>query len=163
MDFLHTPKRTCSTGFTVVSWLCVVAWAGFIFFMSSNTGDNLDQGLGFFSSIYQIMQTIQTGLLGPGVDVLSPAAHFCEYAVFGILWVNALYCHIPLARACLVAVACVSLYGATDEIHQIFVADRMCDPADWLVDTIGACLGASLALFVLTVRKGARAALPGDR
>lgn len=40
------------------------------------------------------------------------------------------------------AVAAASLYGVTDEIHQLFVPGRFCDPADWLVDTLGALTGA---------------------
>ena len=42
------------------------------------------------------------------------------------------------------AVACASLYGVTDELHQYFVPGRACDPADWLVDTCAAALGALL-------------------
>lgn len=42
------------------------------------------------------------------------------------------------------AVACASLYGATDEIHQLFVPGRSADPADWLTDTCGALLGSVL-------------------
>lgn len=46
--------------------------------------------------------------------------------------------------AVVLAVACASLYGVTDELHQYFVPGRACDPADWLVDTCGAALGAML-------------------
>ena len=38
-----------------------------------------------------------------------------------------------------------SLYGISDEIHQIFVPGRTADPIDWLVDTCGAALGAFIA------------------
>ncbi|MEG0621158.1 MAG: VanZ family protein, partial [Raoultibacter sp.] len=128
-------QKTHTTHFVIISWVLVVAWALFIFFMSSNTGDGLNQGLGVFSGIYRWMQSIQLDLLGPGVDVLSSMAHFCEYAVFGILWANALRCHMSLSKACLLAIVCASLYGVTDEFHQLFVVDRMCDPLDWLIDT----------------------------
>lgn len=138
--------------FVVASWVLVVLWAGFIFFMSSNTGSGLNEGLGVFSRIYQAMKDIQAGVLGPGVDVLSSIAHFCEYTVFGLLWANALRCHIPLRRACVVAIACASFYGATDELHQLFVAGRMCDPVDWLVDTAGATLGACIVLALVKKR-----------
>ncbi|MFQ9741932.1 MAG: VanZ family protein [Slackia sp.] len=42
-----------------------------------------------------------------------------------------------------------SLYGVTDEIHQIFVPTRSCDPADWAVDTVAAIVGAILAYAVI--------------
>ena len=110
-------------------------------------------GLGLFSRIFQDLKALQAQLLGPEVDVVSSIAHFCEYTVLGALLANALRCHMPLRRACLVAVACASLYGASDEFHQLFVPGRMCDPMDWLVDTAGAALGSGLAYLQLR-RKG---------
>ncbi|MEF9841947.1 MAG: VanZ family protein [Raoultibacter sp.] len=152
MDALRRDRKPSSTRFTAISWVLVAAWAGFIFFMSSNTGGGLNQGLGLFSALYQWMQSVQVSIVGPGVDVLSPAAHFCEYAVFGILWVNALSCHMSLARACVVAIVCASLYGVTDEFHQLFVVDRMADPLDWVVDTLGASLGSFLSFCICAKR-----------
>lgn len=116
-----------SKRFVIVSWALVAAWAFLIFFMSSNTGTGLNTGLGIFSSIYRAMQAVQEQLLGPGVDALSSIAHFCEYTMFGALLANALRCHMPLRRACLIAIACASLYGVSDEVHQLFVPERMCD------------------------------------
>ena len=48
----------------------------------------------------------------------------------------------------------VMAYGITDELHQAFVPGRLCDPADWLTDTLGASLGATLAAIL--VRGGGR-------
>ena len=138
-----------SKRFVIVSWALVAAWAFLIFFMSSNTGTGLNTGLGIFSSIYRAMQAVQEQLLGPGVDALSSIAHFCEYTMFGALLDNALRCHMPLRRACLIAIACASLYGVSDEVHQLFVPDRMCDPVDWMVDTAGSALGSGIAYAVL--------------
>lgn len=145
--------RRASTPFLLVSWAFVVLSLAEIFFMSSNTGTGLNEGLGLFSSIYRQMQAVQTVLLGSGVDVLSPIAHFCEYTLLGVLLANALHASgLARARAWAIAIVCASAYGVTDEIHQIFVADRTCDPADWLVDTIGATLGASITRLVLRTR-----------
>lgn len=128
-------------------WILVAAWAGFIFFMSSNSDTGLNQGLGLFSQIFQSLKALQAHVLGPGVDAISSIAHFCEYTVLGVLLVRALQPRLPIARAFVLAIVCASLYGVTDEIHQLFVPGRFCDPADWLVDTLGATLGASLVLF----------------
>ncbi|WP_080801107.1 VanZ family protein [Arabiibacter massiliensis] len=144
MEHTQASRRTVAA-----SWALVALWAVFIFFMSSNTDTGLNEGLGFFSGIYQAMKDVQAQLLGPDVDVLSSIAHFCEYTVFGALLANALRRHMPLGRACLAAIACASLYGVTDEFHQLFVPGRMCDPADWLVDTLGASLGSGLAYLGL--------------
>lgn len=153
----RTQRVKPSKKFAAASWALVVAWACFIFFMSSNTSTGLNTGLGIFSSIYQAMQAVQAQLLGPGVDALSSIAHFCEYTVFGALLANALRCHMPLRRACLIAIACASLYGVSDEIHQLFVPERMCDPVDWMVDTAGATLGSGIAYAVLRTRSSGRA------
>lgn len=150
--FASVASRRRSTRYTAVSWVLVAVWAGFIFFMSSNTSTGLNDGLGAFSRMYQVLKGIQTALLGPGADALSSIAHFCEYAVLGALLANALHCHMPPRHALVLAIVCASLYGVSDEIHQLFVPTRMCDPADWAVDTLGAALGASIALLAMGQR-----------
>ena len=125
----------------IISWLLVVAWMGFIFFMSANTGDGLNDGMGIISAIFQLLDGWQVRVLGDGVDLVSSVAHFLEYALLGLLLANALRFHAPSARAYLLAVLVASFYGGTDELHQCFVPGRFSDPVDWLVDTCGAVLG----------------------
>lgn len=148
------------TAFVVASWALVVLWACFIFFMSSNTDTGLDHDLGPLSYLFQELKALQAHVLGPDADVVSSFAHFCEYTLFGALLANALRCHMPLRRACLVGIACASLYGASDEFHQLFVPGRMCDPIDWLVDTAGGSLGSGLAYLLL--RRRAKTASPKE-
>ncbi len=131
-----------------ISWLAVVAWMGFIFAMSAHSGDSLHGGAGIVSTIFQALVAAQERLLGEGVDLMSPAAHFLEYAVLGALLANALRHHTHWQRACVLTVMFASLYGVTDEFHQWFVPNRMADPLDWLVDTCGAALGATALCMV---------------
>lgn len=126
----------------VVSWALVAAWACFIFFMSAHTGTDFDQGTDFVARVKQWLSAVQLALLGADVDVVSSAAHFCEYLIFGMLLRNALGRRFDARRALVLTIAVASLYGVTDEIHQIFVPGRCCDPVDWAVDTAGATLGA---------------------
>lgn len=139
------PARGASKRFTVASWAAVIVWACFIFFMSAHTGGQLDSG--FFGSVKAWMKDAINAIIGYHDDPVSPFSHFCEYAVFGVLLANALRCHMPLGRACLLAIAIASCYGVTDEFHQLFVPGRMCDPADWAVDTCGASLGALIGFL----------------
>lgn len=138
-----------------VSWTLVAVWACFIFFMSAHTGNDLDEGTGLVALVKQWLTGIQTSLLGPDVDLVSSVAHFCEYTIFGALLQNALRLRLNPRVAVVAAIACASLYGVTDEIHQIFVPGRCCDPIDWLVDTTGATLG-SCAWGIIGKRKSAR-------
>ena len=43
-----------------------------------------------------------------------------------------------------------SIYGASDELHQLFVPNRSCDIWDWASDTAGAILGVLLIRYVLS-------------
>ncbi|WP_251213172.1 VanZ family protein [Adlercreutzia murintestinalis] len=156
-----------------ISWALVVGWACFIFFMSAHTGADLDEGAGVVAQVKQWLNAVQLRLFGPGVDVVSSLAHFCEYAVLGALLANAVRLQGERAqlkdrrerlegqgarRTVVVVVGAVviaSVYGATDEIHQLFVPDRMCDAADWLVDTVGAALGAVVAALLSRRSSGA--------
>ena len=133
----------------IVPWIAVAAWAGFIFFMSAHTGSDLNQGDGLAAQIKQWLVGVQASLLGSGVDLVSPAAHFSEYLVFGALLYWAFAGKLPWSLAFVVAVLCASAYGVTDEFHQLFVPDRACDPVDWVVDTLGATLGVTLLALVL--------------
>lgn len=134
--------------FVVLSWLAVLVWAGLIFFFSAHSATDLHQGSGFVDALYQMLAKLQAQLLGPQVDFIDSCAHFCEYLVFGVLWLNALRCHLTLPRAALLAIVLTSLYGVSDEFHQIFVPGRVCDPMDWLVDTAGGLVGTGIFYLI---------------
>lgn len=162
MLWFETVRGNSTYRFAFVSWLLVLAWAVFIFFMSANTGDSLSGGEGIVSQIFQWLKDVQAGLVPPGVDVVNPVAHFCEYMVFGALLTNAWRTRLDLPWATWSAVVCASLYGISDEIHQIFVPGRTADPVDWLVDTCGAALGALILYAVLRYRAKRRALAVGS-
>jgi VanZ family protein len=95
-------------------WLPVVAWAAVIFAFSSIP--DLGTGLGGWDLLLRKM------------------AHTAEYAVLGALLLRA------TGRAGL-AVLLGTLYAASDEIHQSFVAGRMGSPVDVAIDAVGVALG----------------------
>ena len=138
------------TRFAVLSWSAVVLMAALIFWMSANSGESVNHGLGVISAIKSALASGAFALFGREVDV-SPVGHFVEYLVFGTLLFNALRLQLGTKRALTlaVAVALASAYGVSDEWHQYFVPDRSCDPADWAVDTVAALCGALLAHLFL--------------
>lgn len=137
----HHLSRSAKIAF---SWLAVVAMAAVIFWMSANTGESINSGLGIISAIKGALSAGAQWIFGHEVDV-SPVGHFTEYLIFGALLFNALRFHLSPRTALLAALAIGSLYGITDEWHQLFVPSRSCDPADWAVDTVATLAGAALA------------------
>ncbi len=83
----------------------------------------------------------------PGVQVVPDyAAHFFEYALFGLTltWGATSGFHRPLTskRAVMLGVI-AALYAIGDEFHQSFIPDRVASVGDWTVDIWGAatCVG----------------------
>jgi VanZ family protein len=105
-------------------------WAGVIFALSAQPGNRLPSGYSW-------------------------QGHFAVYAILGALLALALD-GPPRTRVILLAVVLASLYGVSDEFHQSFVPLRTPDWRDWAVDTVGAAVGASVALWAASARRAAR-------
>lgn len=101
----------------VARWGPPAAWAAAIFTLSS------------FSRLPHLPSLL-------GWDKLQ---HAGAYAAGGVAFARALR---PAGRGwALRAIAAVSFYGVTDELHQHFVPGRSTDVRDWIADTIGAAIG----------------------
>ena len=75
----------------------------------------------------------------PNIVNFDKAAHF---GVFGLL--ATLVGRPRGSWPVWLAVAVVSLFGATDELHQSFTPGRSMDYHDWIADTLGALLAVTL-------------------
>jgi VanZ family protein len=79
--------------------------------------------------------------------------HATEYGVLGVFLAHALsgtFIRSAPPRLWLWSVALTVLFGMSDEIHQAFVPGRSADILDLVADAVGAVMGASLRLFVLS-------------
>lgn len=114
-----------------LSLLLALAWMGLIFYLSSQPSLDIP---GLFPHQDKVM-------------------HFGFYGVLGVLLLGAMA--MPpngfQRPAALLATALASLYGVSDEVHQMFVPGREADVLDWLADTAGA-LSATLLLAWLSRR-----------
>lgn len=153
-------RRACA----LLSWAAVAIMLAFIFCMSAKTGNDLDNHSGIISIVKNFLVAGATALFGREVDV-SPVGHFTEYLLLGAALVNALrftpwtiFERNATAHPAgmlgdfpspLVALILSSLYGVSDEFHQIFTPSRSCDPMDWLVDTCAAAIGAAIVWTLL--------------
>ena len=129
-----------STPLRHLAWLAVFAWAATIFYLSSLTGREIERIAPF--------------------DFWDKAMHFSAYAVGGVLLAAALRGSAPWPwkKVALVASLAISLYGVSDEIHQLFTPFRSADVADWIADTLGGAFGAQVFGW-LHRRFGAQAVL----
>lgn len=116
------------------SWIPVLIWMGIIFYSSS-----------------LVMEESKIDI--PNIDKLF---HFIEYFILGYLCTRALtytspnpsYLHIFIA-----AVVISTMYGASDEFHQLFVPTRSCDAIDLLSDFIGSAAGAGLSVYKERIKR----------
>ena len=100
--------------------LVLLAYCGFIFFLSSQS------------------RLIDTPLAFPHKDKLM---HAGAYAIMAYAAWRAFRHHVePCAWLAVASICFASLYGVSDEFHQSFVVGRDADVWDWLADTVGAGL-----------------------
>jgi VanZ family protein len=103
-------------------WLPVIVYLGIIFFLSS-----------------------LPDLLAPEkVTHLDKITHFLEYGILSFLLARALTAQAPESwqkNFRLLAVIIAIIYGASDEIHQLFVPGRQCSFFDFVFDSLGALFG----------------------
>ena len=130
------------------AWAPAVAWAVAIFLMST---DELSAEH-TRTWIEPVVRFVAPGLSAAAFEIvhalLRKLAHVGEYAVFASLLDRALRLDspVPAERAPLVGWAIAIVYSLTDEGHQWFVASRGPSWADCALDTLGAALGARIAI-----------------
>lgn len=107
-------------------WGPVVGYAGLIFYLSAQSHPDEDLP-SFFGSVND------------------KVLHAMEYAGLGGLCYRAFRWgagRSMAVRALFFAILTASLYGVTDEIHQLYVPLRDSSWQDWLADLAGSALGA---------------------
>lgn len=109
-------------------WVVTLAYASVIFYLSSRPWG----GIPLFPHADKIIHlAIYFGLSALCVWSLRATALKWRSAIFPMAFVLA------------------TLYGVTDEVHQLFVPGRSCSVADLAFDGVGAFLGAWLAVIIV--------------
>lgn len=84
-------------------------------------------------------------------DIWDKAAHFTAFAVGAVLLALALKWNTAWLwpRIICVSIAAISIFGVTDEWHQLYTPHRSgADVGDWTADTLGAIAGAAVTAFI---------------
>ena len=87
-----------------------------------------------------------------GVD---KAAHFSVYAMLGALTARALLSPRTV-RALVVAAGFIAVFGALDEVHQLWVPGREASVWDWTADLLGCVVGLILGNHYLSLARARR-------
>ncbi len=71
--------------------------------------------------------------------------HAIEFGLFGMLLFRAFRYPKPLKRPYLMTLCTGIPYAALDELHQLFVAGRVCSIADFVMDVLGLVVFAGIS------------------
>lgn len=110
----------------ILWWLPAVTWAFFIFFLST-----LKAGTRPPPWILSNDKVVHAVLFGTLAALIYVAARRGQ--------------HWSVGAAAAVGAIASALYGATDEVHQLWTPSRVADVMDWVADAAGAALAVSLA------------------
>jgi len=112
----------------VVAWLPACLWAAFIFFLSTRHTNQLPPT--WILANDKVVHAVLFGLQSLGIYFAVRTGHGGR----------------PWLAAC-AGFALASLYGASDEVHQLFTPTRVADVWDWVADATGAACVFLLALL----------------
>ena len=119
-----------------LSLLLAFAWMALLFYLSHQP-------------------SLETPMLFSGQDKV---VHAAAYGVLGLLLLAAqpLQAQGYSRQQAGISVLIASLYGLSDEIHQHFIPGRSSEVLDWVADTVGALIAASLLAWLSRALIGVR-------
>lgn len=126
----------------------LILWMIIIFVLSNDTGTaSSNKSDGIASFISDIISFIDTDTL---IFIIRKLAHFTEYIILGILFLNVLkdYNNIDIKLVIITILFCFS-YAISDEVHQLFIQSRSGKFTDVLIDTLGSSIGVIIYYLIL--------------
>ncbi len=140
--------------FKYISTIIVVAIMGYIFFLSSQSGKVSNEFSykimiklrDYIQSSKWIGDSFKNIFLSNPELVTRKLAHLAIYFILGL----GVYLIIPkkwsLKKCIAVSIGICTLYGVTDEIHQMIVPNRTPQVMDVIIDTIGSSIGIGVGM-----------------
>lgn len=150
------------TWLRIVLWAAVVAWMALIFWFSMEDANHSSETSGkvvrwllthFDKSFSNLAPEEQLLKMEDWSFAVRKLAHFCLFAVLGLLCFAAFSVDLPLRRAFPAALILGAIRAILDEVHQSFVPGRSCEFRDMCIDFAGVLLGAVFLLLILLLIK----------
>ena len=136
----------------LISWILLLAWMAFIFYMSQQTGQ---VSSGQSGKIVLLLSKIGIEISKDNISnitfIIRKSAHFTEYFILYILLFNVIKHYIHTKKIIFYSIMGVIIYAASDEFHQYFIPGRSAEVMDVCIDTLGASIGLAILFFTLKV------------
>lgn len=143
--------------YKIFSWIVVILWMSFIFYLSHQTSSESGE---LSSGVTALIQSLIETVLPASIQLdfsnfhfyIRKTAHFVIYFILGILVINALRASSVIGfKSTAFALVICFFYAISDEIHQTFVPGRSGEVRDVIIDTAGASVGIAAYFFVHTI------------
>lgn len=138
-------------------WILTFLWMGGIFFLSSRPVDVSREDSAWFMEKIGLANSKEEGADTNNLQMMNlqtyirKQAHLILFAGLSVLFFLSLYGYFGKSeKTALIAFILTTLYGATDEIHQIF-SKRGAQIRDVLVDARGAVWGLMFMLVIFII------------
>jgi VanZ family protein len=127
-------------------WLLVAAWAGLIFYFSTDQFSSLNTGEIFRVLLSWLYLDMPTEDIEPLHGSIRKLGHWGEYFILSVLFLWALQNETgrkSKLRQAVHTLIFVLLYAIGDEFHQSFVPSRTASVSDVMINAVGGICGIS--------------------
>lgn len=146
-----------------VLWVLIILWMTAMFWFSHQeaaqskrtSSEFIISVVEFFDFDNSLTELEKENIAENLTFIVRKGAHFCAYAVFGVLvfFLLAEY-GIKRLRQLIFSVGAAFLYACSDEFHQTFIKGRSGELRDIIIDTLGALFGVlAISLISMIVKK----------
>lgn len=132
-------------GSPTARWVYLVTWMGVIFLASSDSSSG-SHSSAIVDAVIDLLRIEPTpAQLDLANHLFRKSAHFTTYAILALLWAWALPRH---PQRLIGAWTASTLYATSDELHQMFVANRGPALTDVALDSAGAATALALLWLI---------------
>lgn len=138
---------------TIIRWICLLFWCGFIFYMSQKSGDDSTKQSNLVINLLSFFGiNLSDNLTTMTTFIVRKAAHFTEYFILFVLAYRVISIYVSSKMCAIYTIGLVFLYAGSDEFHQYFIPGRTAAFRDVLIDTSGGIFAAIIGLTICKIR-----------